>query len=76
MQTPRQIAAQIMVRPGPNGGHYFNGLDDLDATVARIEPGSSSLDPRVRRVLLDLVRHELGLGRRRFSAPALEIQAA
>lgn len=59
--TPKQVAADIRVRPGPNGGYYYNGLLILEDAAQRIEPAIERFDAHARTIFLGLLRKELGL---------------
>lgn len=59
--TPKQVAADIRVRPGPNGGYYYNGLLTLEDAARRIEPAILRFDARTKASFLKLLRRELGL---------------
>ncbi len=61
IMTPKQLAADVRVRPGPNGGHHYNGLLDLEDAARRIEPALARLDAQAKAAYLKLVRKELGL---------------
>ena len=67
IMTPREVAAEIRVRPGPNGGHFYNGLLSLEDAARRIEPALDRLDSQTRSSFLKVLEHELGLNAtRRF----------
>ncbi len=61
IMTPKQVAAAITVRPGPDGGHYYNGLLEIEEAARRIEPAFVRFDARTRMIFLGLLRKELGL---------------
>lgn len=62
--TPKQVAKQILVRPAPNGGHYFNGIRSLEQAVRTVFPDFGKPDRRLQRAYLDLVARELRIVRR------------
>jgi len=61
IMTPKQVATAITVRPGPDGGHYYNGLLALEDAARRIEPATERFDARAKTSFLKLLRKELGL---------------
>jgi hypothetical protein len=61
IMTPKQVALSVRVRPGPNGGHHYNGLLDLEDAARRIEPALARLDVQAKAAFLKLLRKELGL---------------
>jgi len=67
IMTPREVAAEIRVRPGPNGGHFYNGLLSLEDAARRIEPAFDRLDRQTQSSFLKVLENELGLnGTRRL----------
>ncbi|MDZ7840848.1 MAG: hypothetical protein U5R46_08525 [Gammaproteobacteria bacterium] len=61
IMTPREVAAEIRVRPGPDGGHFYNGLLTLEDAARRIEPAIGQLDSQTKSSFLKVLEHELGL---------------
>lgn len=61
IMTPREVAAEIRVRPGPDGGHFYNGLLSLEDAARRIEPTLDRLDSETKSSFLKVLEHELGL---------------
>lgn len=60
IMTPKEVAAEIRVRPGPEGGHYYNGLLTLEDAARRIEPALDRLDSQTKSSFLKILEHELG----------------
>lgn len=61
IMTPKEVAAEIRVRPGPQGGHYYNGLLSLEDAARRIEPALDRFDPQTKSSFLKILADELGL---------------
>ena len=76
IMTPKEVAAEIRVRPGPEGGHYYNGLLSLEDAARRIEPALERFDTQTKSTFFKLLRNELGLnGTRNFDEVWFPLEA-